>query len=171
MVRFSRRAFFDARPVFTDPALDALFVTLGSPEVGLLWTPVDPIEQPSNVGFGVPDPEAAADDFSDASSGPNLAAKAEVGRTFREQFGQALEVFFWELGRSAGAFAMPEGFLAVFASAFEPLADGTGCDAERFGNGRAGPAFLVEFEGAQAAGLTPVLGFVVCHAFMVTTFR
>jgi hypothetical protein len=99
-----------------------------------------------------------ADDYSEASGGPDLAPDAIGFGAAGQELGQAGQLCDGQPGASTRRWPMAKGLGTSRAGALHPLADGPLGEAHCLGNLALGPAALLELPGLQASRFSPIVG-------------
>jgi hypothetical protein len=98
-----RQAFFYPRPVLLDPVADGRLVALQGATRGLLRTPAQLMQQPSDMIDVIAHAEAALDQLRHPRAGPQIGVKARRLGTLHEQPLEPCSLFGLELGRTPGS--------------------------------------------------------------------
>ena len=158
----------EPRPDRDAPLLDLLLVALDGPRNRQLGRPAQFLQKPGDVTLVVGDAELLFDDFGDAGTGPDLAAKAVGFRPVRKKVGDETQLIRFELGGRAEVGSREQRSRTFTARRRNPPAYRPLGDTEGDGDLPLLPTELLEAPGLHSPPLSPVLriGALGVHALL-----
>ena len=132
------------------------FIIHHSSFIILLVTPATGMQQGTDIIRMIHHPEDPFYHGGDAFTRPDIAREAETWCAACEQVGYLSALDPGKATGCAAGRAFLEGFDAFFASALDPLADGSGGSIEFLGDVFLLPPLLVELPGTQASSFAPI---------------